>query len=86
MKTAFAAFGTALVLATSASAMVGPYERAINDKAAMGQLGSGMLETVEVRTQPASPNADWRASGEKTVTVFDADNTTSANKPGPYSR
>jgi len=72
MKLAIASFSTALLLATSASAMTGPYERMINAQVAAGELVSGEQETIEVTTTPSGPSVDWSESGEKSVTVFES--------------
>ena len=71
MKLAIAAFSTALVLATGASAMIGPYERAIDQALANGDLTSGTQAVVEVRSAPSGPNVEWSADGEKAVTLFE---------------
>ena len=70
MKLAIATFSAALVLATSVSAMVGPYERAINEQTNSGELVSGTQTTVDVSNVPAAPSADWSANGEKTITIY----------------
>ena len=71
MKLAIAAFGTALVLATSASAMIGPYERAVEDPAAASHLfttGNGTVERGVSRS--TSPEADWADGNVRKVTTF----------------
>ncbi|MDQ2090642.1 hypothetical protein [Marimonas arenosa] len=85
MKLAIAAFATTFALATSASAMIGPYERAIDEKAAAGELRSGQSGTIEVAVYPAGPNVDWSTDGTKAVTVFDA-GTTDAHASGYNAR
>ena len=72
MKLAITSFSTALLLATSASAMTGPYERMINAQVAAGELTAGVQETIEVTTTPSGPSVDWSESGEKSVTVFES--------------
>ena len=59
MKLAIAAFSTALVLATSASAMIGGAHSQFST--------SGDAIDVQINDQVASPAADY---GVKTVTVF----------------
>lgn len=76
MKLAIAAFGTALVLATGASAMIGPYERAVNDPATAEQLsttGAGAYDRIQ--SDSASPEGDWANGEDKKLTVFPASNT-----------
>ncbi|MDU8927605.1 hypothetical protein RXV86_09435 [Alisedimentitalea sp. MJ-SS2] len=71
MKLAIAAFGTALVLASGASAMVGPYERAVDAPDAAQHLfttGSGDYEQANSRSH--SPEADWYDGQERKVTQF----------------
>ncbi|WP_322867802.1 hypothetical protein U5922_017265 [Aquicoccus sp. G2-2] len=72
MKLAIATFATALITATAASAMVTEYDRNIDNLAVSGELMSGQQKTVDVSTQPTSPASEWRANGEKSVTVFNA--------------
>ncbi len=86
MKLAIAAFGTAMILATGASAMVGPYERAVNDPANAQLFTSGM-EGFGPASDSASPQAVWSNGKAAEVTVFSTKNTTtSANQLGAYSR
>lgn len=75
MKLALATFATALVLATSASAMIGPYERETDAKLADGELVSGSQTTVQVSTIPSGPSIDWAADGKKSVTIFKSSKT-----------
>ena len=71
MKLAIAAFGTALVLATSASAMIGPYERAVeNPEAAMHLFTTGSGDYEQVASRSTSPEADWNDGQERKVTHF----------------
>ncbi|MDU8927606.1 hypothetical protein RXV86_09440 [Alisedimentitalea sp. MJ-SS2] len=71
MKLAIAAFGTALVLATSASAMIGPYERAVEDPAAATHLFTTGNDTVDQTASVSnSPESDWTGDDIKKVTVF----------------
>ena len=74
MKLSIAAFGTALVLATSASAMVGPYERAVeNPEAAMHLFTTGSGDYEKAGNRSTSPEADWTGEDAKKVTVFSSD-------------
>ncbi|KAA0909931.1 hypothetical protein FLO80_19480 [Aquicoccus porphyridii] len=71
MKLALTALATTIALATGASAMVGPYERAVNDNQA-GLFTQGAQTQTGVETQSDSPEADYAIGGEKQITVFSA--------------
>ncbi len=70
MKLAIAAFSTALVLATGASAMVGPYERAVNDAANNSDLITTGMQEAKASNQSTSPQAEWSNGEVKEITVF----------------
>ncbi|WP_372675088.1 hypothetical protein [Aquicoccus sp.] len=72
MKLALATLATTIALATGASAMVGPYERAVNENQA-GLFTQGAQARTGVETQSNSPNAEYAVGNEKQVTVFSAD-------------
>lgn len=78
MKLALAAFGTALVIASSASAMIGPYERAVNDVNSASQLfTTGDAEINRASSNATSPEAEWNGGETQTITVFSANATPS---------
>lgn len=75
MKLAFAALATTLALASGASAMIGPYERAVNEPANHVSLFTeGEVRTVTTADRSTSPESNWTASGTAKVTVFPAAN------------
>ncbi|MCF3595279.1 hypothetical protein LZG00_14880 [Rhodobacteraceae bacterium LMO-12] len=85
MKLAIAAFSTALVLATSASAMIGPYERAVIDPTVEnGLFTRGEQKTVETK-EVASPAYSWNAGQPQEVTVFSTSSPDNQGNDGFYN-
>ncbi len=72
MKLAFATLATIIALATGASAMVGPYERAVNENESR-LFTEGAQARTGVETTSTSPQAEYAVGGEKQITVFPAD-------------
>lgn len=70
MKLALATFSTALVLATGASAMVGNYERAVNEAPASSDYFTTGMEEVKPNTASTSPGAEYNNGENKSITVF----------------
>lgn len=70
MKLTLAVLSTTALLATGASAMVGNYERAVNNADASSALFTTGMEEVKPDTDLASPGAEWRDGDTKTITVF----------------
>lgn len=70
MKLAIAAFSTALVLATGASAMVGPYERAVDNAPGDSSLFTTGAQDVKDNSVSTSPQAEWNNGEDKGITVF----------------
>ena len=70
MKLALATISTALVLGTSASAMIGPYERAVADATVKnGLFTRGEQQTVE-SSDVSSRAFNWNNGQPRDVTVF----------------
>jgi hypothetical protein len=69
MKLAIAALGLAIVTATGAAAMVGPYERAAHDNPS-AIATSGNEGYVRTGGLSASPEADWNNGEVRHVTIF----------------
>ena len=86
MKLVIAAFSTALVLATSASAMIGPYERAVDDPAATADLFTTGAQDVTATGSSTSPEADWNNGEAKTRSVFSTKGDSSDQHFGANAR
>lgn len=78
MKLAIAAFSTALVLASGASAMVGPYERAVEEPSAASDLFTTGTQDVKASTTSTSPAAEWNNGEAKKITVFSTNGNSDA--------
>lgn len=70
MKLAIASFSTALVLATGASAMIGPYERAVTGATVDESLFTQGKQEVVAPKDTASPAYIWSDGQPRDVTVF----------------
>lgn len=86
MKLTIAAFSTALAFATGASAMIGPYERAVIDPTVEnGLFTRGEQKTVETR-DVASPAFRWNDGEPRDVTVFPTSGPGNQGNDGFYNR
>ena len=86
MKLAIAAFSTALVLATGASAMIGPYERAVDQPDVAGHLFTDGAQDNRASSTSSSPAADWNNGEVKNVTVFSTKGEVDQQKLGADNR
>ncbi|UYV37643.1 hypothetical protein N4R57_00535 [Rhodobacteraceae bacterium D3-12] len=74
MKLTIATLATAALFATGASAMVGTYERAVNEAPASSSLFTTGEQEVVSNTASTSPGAEYNNGEAKVITVFENDN------------
>ncbi len=74
MKLALATLATTIALATGASAMVGPYERAVNENET-GLFTQGAQAEASTTSHSNSPAVGFTRDGDKQITVFIANDT-----------
>ncbi len=72
MKLELATLATTIALATGASAMVGPYERAVNEDES-GLFTQGAEARASTTSHSDSPVLGFTRDGVKQVTLFSAD-------------
>lgn len=87
MKLSLAAIGTAIVLSTSASAMVTVGDHLPTQPGGASQFSTiGVVETLDVASPSGSPEGDYSADGQVTASLFISDPAAQKDHTGPLAR